>query len=127
MLGNDELSRMCDTNDAWIASRTGIKERRIAAESENSGTMALEAAHRAIADAGIDARQIDMIIVCTVTPEMAVPSTACCSTASACRKKGSRPSIWGRRAAASSSAWLPPTPTCRPWEASTSSWSASTR
>ncbi len=74
---NDDLSRVCDTNDAWISSRTGIKERRIAAEAENSGTMAYQAALRAIEDAGIEARQIDQIIVCTVTPEMAVPSTAC--------------------------------------------------
>ena len=77
VLTNDELSRLCDTNDAWITSRTGIKERHIAAESENSGTMALEASRRAIADAGIDTQQIDLIIVCTITPEMALPSTAC--------------------------------------------------
>jgi 3-oxoacyl-[acyl-carrier-protein] synthase-3 len=77
VLTNDDLAQMCDTSDAWITTRTGIKERRIAAESENSGTMALEAARRAIADAGIDVGQIDHIIVCTVTPEMAVPSTSC--------------------------------------------------
>ncbi len=77
VLTNDDLSRMCDTNDDWITSRTGIKERHIAAENENSGTMAYEAARRAIADAGIEAKQIDLIIVCTVTPEMALPSTAC--------------------------------------------------
>jgi 3-oxoacyl-[acyl-carrier-protein] synthase-3 len=74
---NDDLSRLCDTNDAWITSRTGIKQRHIADETENSGTMAHAASLRAIADAGIEARQIDQIIVCTVTPEMAVPSTAC--------------------------------------------------
>ena len=77
VMTNDDLSRLCDTNDAWISSRTGIKERHIAAETENSGTMAYEAALRAIADAGIEARQIDLIIVCTVTPEMVLPSTAC--------------------------------------------------
>jgi 3-oxoacyl-[acyl-carrier-protein] synthase-3 len=77
VLTNDDLSRMCDTSDAWITTRTGIKERHIAAETENSGTMAFEAARRAIADAGIEAGQIDHIIVCTVTPEMALPSTAC--------------------------------------------------
>ena len=77
VLTNDDLSRMCDTNDAWITSRTGIKERHIAAEDENSATLAYEAARRAIADAGIEARQIDLIIVCTVTPAMALPSTAC--------------------------------------------------
>ena len=68
---------MCDTSDAWITSRTGIKERHIAAEEENSGTMAYEAAVRTLADAGLEASQIDHIIVCTVSPEMVVPSTAC--------------------------------------------------
>jgi 3-oxoacyl-[acyl-carrier-protein] synthase-3 len=77
VLTNDDLSRLCDTNDAWISTRTGIKERHIAADEENSGTMALEAARRALADADIDARRIDHIIVCTVSPELAVPSTAC--------------------------------------------------
>src|SRR5205823_7342388 len=77
ILTNDDLSKICDTSDAWITTRTGIKERRIVQESENSGTMAFEAARRALDDAGVEAAQIDQIIVCTVTPEMAVPSTSC--------------------------------------------------
>jgi 3-oxoacyl-[acyl-carrier-protein] synthase-3 len=77
VLTNDDLSRLCDTNDAWITTRTGIKERRIAAEGENSGTMAYEAARLALDDAGIEAGQIDCILVCTITPEMLLPSTAC--------------------------------------------------
>jgi len=77
VLSNEDLSRFLDTNDAWITSRTGIKARHIAPRKRTSGTMAFEAACRALADAGIEARQLDLIIVCTVTPEMALPSTAC--------------------------------------------------
>jgi 3-oxoacyl-[acyl-carrier-protein] synthase-3 len=74
---NDDVARMSGTNEAWITARTGIRERRVADEAENSGTMAYEAAWRALAEAGLDARELDLIIVSTVTPEMAVPSTAC--------------------------------------------------
>ncbi len=74
---NDDVARLAGTDDAWITARTGIRERRVAEESENSGTMAYEASWRALADAGVSARDLDLIIVCTVTPEMAVPSTAC--------------------------------------------------
>jgi 3-oxoacyl-[acyl-carrier-protein] synthase-3 len=74
---NDDVARMSGTDNAWITARTGIRERRVAEESENSGTMAYEAAWRALADAGLAARDLDLILVCTVTPEMAVPSTAC--------------------------------------------------
>src|SRR5271166_4876791 len=74
---NDDVARMSGTDEAWITARTGIRERRVADESENSGTMAHEAAWRALADAGLAADELDLIIVCTITPEMAVPSTAC--------------------------------------------------
>jgi 3-oxoacyl-[acyl-carrier-protein] synthase III len=77
VLTNDDLSKLCDTNDAWITTRTGIKERRIVSEAENSGTMTYEAARRALEDAGIEAAQLDHLIVCTITPEMTLPSTAC--------------------------------------------------
>jgi len=77
VLTNHDLIAICDTTDEWITTRTGIKERRIAADDENSGTMAYEASLRALTDAGVEAQQIDHIIVCTVTPEMALPSTAC--------------------------------------------------
>jgi 3-oxoacyl-[acyl-carrier-protein] synthase-3 len=68
---------MAGTDDAWITSRTGILERRVAEDCENSGTMAYEASWRALADAGMAAQDLDLILVCTITPEMAVPSTAC--------------------------------------------------
>jgi 3-oxoacyl-[acyl-carrier-protein] synthase-3 len=74
---NEEVARTSGTDDAWITARTGIRERRVVEESENSGTMAYEAAWRALADAGLAARDLDLIIVCTVSPEMLVPSTAC--------------------------------------------------
>jgi 3-oxoacyl-[acyl-carrier-protein] synthase-3 len=77
VLTNEDLTRWMDTSDEWITARTGVKERRLAAEEENSGTMALEASRRALADAGLTAADLDLIIVCTVTPEAAVPSTAC--------------------------------------------------
>jgi 3-oxoacyl-[acyl-carrier-protein] synthase-3 len=74
---NDEVAKECGTDEAWIVARTGIRERRIAGGAENAGTLAYEASRLALADAGIDAGQLDLIVVCTVTPEMAVPSTAC--------------------------------------------------
>jgi 3-oxoacyl-[acyl-carrier-protein] synthase-3 len=74
---NDDVARMSGTDEAWITARTGIHERRVAEDAENSGTMAFEAAWRALADAGMHPRDLDLIIVCTVTPEKAVPSTAC--------------------------------------------------
>jgi 3-oxoacyl-[acyl-carrier-protein] synthase-3 len=74
---NDDVARLAGTDNAWIVARTGIRERRVAEEAENSGTMAYEASWRALADAGVSARDLDLIVVCTVTPEMAVPSTAC--------------------------------------------------
>jgi 3-oxoacyl-[acyl-carrier-protein] synthase-3 len=74
---NEDVARLAGTDNAWITARTGIRERRVAEPSENSGTMAYEAAWRALADAGVAARDLDLIVVCTVTPEMAVPSTAC--------------------------------------------------
>ena len=77
VLTNDDLSKMVDTNDEWITSRTGIKERRIAAEGEATSDMAAEAARRALASAGITAADVDLVIVATVTPDMFFPSTAC--------------------------------------------------
>jgi 3-oxoacyl-[acyl-carrier-protein] synthase-3 len=77
VLTNEDLTRWMDTSDEWITARTGVKERRLAAEDENSGTMALAASRLALADAGITAADLDLIIVCTVTPEAALPSNAC--------------------------------------------------
>jgi 3-oxoacyl-[acyl-carrier-protein] synthase-3 len=77
ILSNHDLERMVDTSDAWIMERTGIRERRIAAEGEASSDMAAEAARRAIAAAGISPRDLDLIVVGTVTPDMPLPATAC--------------------------------------------------
>ncbi len=77
VLTNDDLSKIVDTNDEWITTRTGIKERRIAADDEATSDMAAEAARRAMADAGVTPEDIQLIIVATVTPDMFFPSTAC--------------------------------------------------
>lgn len=76
-LTNQDLEKMVDTSDEWIVSRTGIKERRIAPQSMTTSYMATEAAKKAIEDAGIEASEIDLIIVATVVPDMNFPSTAC--------------------------------------------------
>src|SRR3954464_4876354 len=76
-LTNDDLSKMVDTNDEWITQRTGIKERRIVAEGETTATLATAAAKRAIAAAEIEAKDLDLIVCATITPEMVFPSTAC--------------------------------------------------
>lgn len=73
---NHDLESMVDTNDSWISSRTGIKERRISS-GETTSDMAFEAAKKALEAAGVSAEEIDLIVVGTVTPEMAFPSTAC--------------------------------------------------
>ena len=76
-LTNADLSAMVDTNDEWITQRTGIRERRIAADGETTATLAAAAGRKAIADAGLTAADIDLVIVATITPEMGFPSTAC--------------------------------------------------
>src|ERR1700730_11668771 len=77
ILTNDDLSRMVDTSDEWITTRTGIKERRGAAKDEHTSDMAAKAALQAIAQAGISPAEIDMILVATATPDMLFPATAC--------------------------------------------------
>jgi len=77
VLTNAELEKKVDTSDEWITSRTGIKERRLAAENEFTSDMATRAATRAMERAGVTAEQIDLIIVATITPDMVFPSTAC--------------------------------------------------
>src|SRR5437773_6490438 len=77
ILTNADLSRIVDTSDVWITTRTGIKERRIAAKDENTSDMATEAALKALEQAKISAKEIDFIIVATATPDMLFPATAC--------------------------------------------------
>ncbi|SHE60060.1 3-oxoacyl-[acyl-carrier-protein] synthase III [Seinonella peptonophila] len=76
-LTNYDLEKMVETNDEWIVSRTGIKERRIAAKEEAASDLAVKASKRALKQAGITADQLDLIIVATVTPDMVFPATAC--------------------------------------------------
>ncbi|MFZ5853476.1 MAG: beta-ketoacyl-ACP synthase III [Chloroflexota bacterium] len=76
ILTNADLEKMVDTSDEWIRTRTGIRERRVAAAHETTASMAAVAARRAIAVAGIDPDQIDLILVATLTPDYWMPSTA---------------------------------------------------
>ena len=76
VLTNEDLSKLVDTNDQWIVDRTGIRERRIAAEDEALTDICLPAARRALEMAQVDAKSIDLIIVATVTPDMAFPSSS---------------------------------------------------
>ncbi len=68
---------MVETNDEWIVTRTGIRERHIAADDQATSDLAVEAGRAALAKAGVDASEVETIIVCTVTPDMFFPSTAC--------------------------------------------------
>lgn len=74
---NDDMAKIVDTSDEWIRTRTGICERRFAADDEATSDMACAAGERAIQAAGIDRNEIDLIIVATMTPDMPFPSTAC--------------------------------------------------
>ena len=76
ILTNAELSRRVDTSDEWIRERTGIRERRIARDGECTSHLAVEAARRALADAAIDAGELDLIICATTTPDETFPATA---------------------------------------------------
>ena len=76
VLTNAELSRMVDTSDEWITQRTGIRERRIAANGETTSDMALAAARAALAAAELDAQSIDLIVLATSTPDNTFPATA---------------------------------------------------
>jgi len=76
LLTNDELSEMMDTSDEWITTRTGIKVRHITEDNESTAFLATEAAKRALAEAKLDGRELELIIVATITPEMVFPSTA---------------------------------------------------
>ncbi len=73
---NDDLSKIVETSDEWIVQRTGIRERHIAAEGEFTSHLALKAAEAALADAGVEAQTIDLIIMATSTPDNTFPATA---------------------------------------------------
>jgi 3-oxoacyl-[acyl-carrier-protein] synthase-3 len=77
VMTNDDIAKIVDTSDAWIRERTGIGERRIAADNESTSIMATYAAQQALDVAGVSASQIDLIIVATATPENFFPATAC--------------------------------------------------
>ena len=77
VLTNADLEKMVETNDEWIVSRTGIKERRIASAEQSTSDLAANAALAAMENAGISADEIDLILVATITPDMFFPSTAC--------------------------------------------------
>lgn len=77
VLTNHDLERIVDTSDEWITTRTGIKERHIAAKHEAASDLALKAAERALDDARVKPEALDLIVVATATPDMFFPSTAC--------------------------------------------------
>jgi 3-oxoacyl-[acyl-carrier-protein] synthase III len=76
VITNDHLAQMVDTSDEWIMERTGIRERRIAADSQALSDLALPAARTALGEAGSDGTDVDLLIVATVTPDMMFPSTS---------------------------------------------------
>ena len=77
VLTNFDLEKMVDTSDEWIVSRTGIRERRIAAADQITSDLAVQAAHKTLKNAGLKVKDIDLIIVATSTPDTIFPSTAC--------------------------------------------------
>jgi 3-oxoacyl-[acyl-carrier-protein] synthase-3 len=77
VMTNDDFAKRLDTSDAWIRERTGIASRHIADEKQTSSDLAFEASKRALEAAGVDAKEIDLIIVATSTPDFIFPSTAC--------------------------------------------------
>ena len=77
VLTNADLEKIVDTTDDWITSRTGIRERRMAADNEHTSTMGIAAAQIALERAGVEAADLDLIIVATITPDMPFPATAC--------------------------------------------------
>src|SRR4051794_40816009 len=76
VIANEELAQIVETSDEWITTRTGIRERRMAADTEAMSDLALPAARTALANAGVRGEDVDLIIVATVTPDMMFPSTA---------------------------------------------------
>jgi 3-oxoacyl-[acyl-carrier-protein] synthase-3 len=77
VITNQDLEKMVDTSDEWIVERTGIRERHVVQAGETTSDLAFKAAERALLDAGVNANEIDLIIVATVTPDMTFPTVAC--------------------------------------------------
>jgi 3-oxoacyl-[acyl-carrier-protein] synthase III len=77
VMTNQDMTRLVDTTDEWIVTRTGIRERRIASPGETTSDMALAACTTAIAEAGLQPGDIDLLVLATITPDMLFPSTAC--------------------------------------------------
>src|SRR5918994_1024313 len=77
IITNEDLEKMVETSDEWITVRTGIKERRVLEDGKGNADMAYQAAQRALADAGVEAKELDAIIMGTVTPDYPFPSSAC--------------------------------------------------
>src|SRR5882672_5967860 len=76
VLTNAEMAQLVDTSDEWIVERTGIRQRHIAAEGETTSDLALAAAKAALTDAGVEAREVDLIVLATATPDETFPATA---------------------------------------------------
>ncbi len=76
LLTNEQLAKMVDTSDEWITTRTGIKVRHVTTDNESTAFLATEAAKKALAQTNLDGRDLELIIVATITPEMVFPSTA---------------------------------------------------
>ncbi|HEX3125348.1 MAG TPA: beta-ketoacyl-ACP synthase 3, partial [Rhodanobacteraceae bacterium] len=77
VITNAEMEKLVETSDEWIASRTGIRQRHIAVEGQTTGDLAFGAAKAALEAAGVEAKDIDLIVVGTTTPDLIFPSTAC--------------------------------------------------
>src|SRR3982075_1025287 len=101
LLTNADLEKMVATNDQWITERTGIRERHIVEKGVATSDLAVEAAKKALAQRGIDASELDAILVGTVTPDMLFPSTACLVQ----HKLGAK-GAWGFDLSAACSAFL---------------------
>ena len=74
---NDDFAEIVDTSDEWITQMTGIKERHVTEGDTTTSDLAAEASRRALENAGLDAADVDMVLVATATPDMFFPSTAC--------------------------------------------------
>lgn len=77
VMTNDDFAKYLDTSDEWILERTGIRERRVAADGETTAPLATAAGRAALEESGVDPKEIDLIICATITPEVPFPATSC--------------------------------------------------